>query len=32
MVEPVCNELGERHEEHTAVYGAPNDLHLTGSH
>lgn len=31
-VEAACKKLGERHEEHIAVYGAYNDLRLTGFH
>jgi glutamine synthetase len=32
LVEAACKKLGERHDEHIAVYGAHNDLRLTGLH
>lgn len=32
VVEAACKKLGEMHEEHIAVYGAHNDLRLTGLH
>ena len=32
FVEAACKKLGARHEEHIDVYGAHNDLRLTGLH
>lgn len=32
LIEEACKKLSERHEEHIAVYGAHNDLRLTGLH
>lgn len=32
LVEAACKKLSERHTEHIAVYGAHNDLRLTGLH
>jgi glutamine synthetase len=32
VIETTCKKLGEKHEEHIAVYGAYNDLRLTGLH
>jgi len=31
-VKAACEKLGKRHQEHIAVYGAHNDLRLTGLH
>lgn len=32
VVEEACKKLSDKHEEHIAVYGAHNDLRLTGLH
>jgi glutamine synthetase len=32
VVEEACKKLGEKHEEHCAVYGADNNQRLTGLH
>ena len=32
VIEQVCNALGERTDEHFAVYGAGNEARLTGHH
>jgi glutamine synthetase len=32
VVETACKKLGEKHEEHIAVYGAHNEERLTGLH
>ena len=32
VIEEACKKLGEKHEEHIAVYGAHNEERLTGLH
>jgi len=32
VVEEACKKLGEKHQEHIAVYGAENEQRLTGRH
>ena len=32
VIEDACKKLGEKHEEHIAVYGAHNEERLTGLH